>query len=77
MRPQVTPPAKTDSEDMSRQQCHTIQYTRLGVWMDAHPKVKEQRNRCIGKGREAEARLRTLTTTYGIVPQSVGAIQVA
>jgi len=49
----------------------------LGVWMDPHPIFKEQHNRCMKKARAAEARLRNVTTTYGIVPQSVRAVQVA
>jgi len=50
---------------------------RLGVGMDPHLTFKEQHNRCMKKARAAEARLRTLTTTYGIVPESVRAVQVA
>jgi hypothetical protein len=49
----------------------------LGVWMDAHLTFKEHHNRCMKKARAAEARLRTLTKTYGVVPYSVGAVQVA
>jgi hypothetical protein len=49
----------------------------LGGWMDVHLTFKEQHNRCMKKARAAEARLRTLTTTYGIVPESVRAVQVA
>jgi len=45
--------------------------------MDTHSKFKEQHNRCMKKARAAEARLRTQTTTYGIVPESVRAIQAA
>ena len=53
------------------------QVTRwLGVWMDAHLTFKEHHNRCMKKARAAEARLRTLTKTYGVVPESVRAIQV-
>jgi len=49
----------------------------LGVWMDAHLKFKEQHNRFMKKARAAEASLRTLSKTYGVVPESVRAVQVA
>jgi len=49
----------------------------LGVWMDAHLTLKEHHNRCIKKARAAEATLHTLTKTYGVVPESVRAVQVA
>jgi len=49
----------------------------LGVWKDAHLTFKEQHNQCMETAMAAEARLRTLTTTYGIVPERVRAIQVA
>jgi len=49
----------------------------LGVWMDVHLTLKEHHNRCLKKARAAEARLRTLTKTYGVVPESVRAVQVA
>ena len=49
----------------------------LGVWMDAHLTFKEHHNRCMKKARAAEARLQTLTKTYGVVPDSVMAVQVA
>jgi len=45
--------------------------------MDAHQTFKEQHNRCMKKARAAEARLRTLTKTYGVVPGRVRAVQVA
>jgi len=37
----------------------------------------EHHNRCIKKARAAEARLRSLKKTYGVVPESVRAVQVA
>jgi len=49
----------------------------LGVWMDAHLTLKEHHDRCMKKARVAEARFRTLTKTYGVVPESVRAVQVA
>jgi len=49
----------------------------LGVWMDAQLTLKEHHNRYTKKARAAEARLRTLTKTYGAVPVSVRAVQVA
>jgi len=48
----------------------------LSVWMDAHLMFKEQHNRCMKKASAADARLPTLTTTYGIVSESVRAVQV-
>jgi len=45
--------------------------------MDAHLTFKEQHNRCMEKASAAEARLRTLTKMYGVVPASVRAIQIA
>jgi len=48
----------------------------LGVWMDAHLTFKEHDNQCMKKARAAEARLRSLTKTYSVVPESVWAVQV-
>jgi len=45
--------------------------------MDTHLSFKEQHNWCTKKARAADARLRTLTLTYGIVPESIRAVQVA
>jgi hypothetical protein len=56
----------------------TKQATRwLAVWIDAHLTFKEHHNRCMKKARGAEARLQTLTKTYGEVPESVRPVQVA
>jgi len=49
----------------------------LGVWIDAYLTFKEHHNRCMKKARAAEARLRMLTRTYCVVPESVRAVQVA
>jgi hypothetical protein len=49
----------------------------LGFWMDAHLTLKEHHNRCMKKARAAGARVQTLTKTYGVVPESVRAVQVA
>jgi hypothetical protein len=49
----------------------------LGVWMDAYLKFKEHPYRRMKKARAEEARLRSLTKTYGVVPESVRAVQVA
>jgi len=49
----------------------------LGVWMDVHLTFKEHHNRCMKIARAAEARLRSLTKTYGVVPERVRAVQVA
>jgi len=48
----------------------------LGVWMDPLLMFKEHHNRCMKKARAAEASLRTLTQTYGVVPEIVRAVQV-
>jgi len=45
--------------------------------MDAHLTFKEHHNRCMKKARAPEARLWSLTKTYGIVPECVRAVQVA
>jgi hypothetical protein len=45
--------------------------------MDAHLTFKEHHNRCMKKARAAEARLRSLTRTYGVVPACVRAVQIA
>ena len=45
--------------------------------MDTHLTFKEHHNRCVKKAMAAEARLRTLTKTYGPVTESVRAVQVA
>jgi len=49
----------------------------LGIWRVVRLKFKEHHNRCMRKTRAAEARLRTLTETYGVVPGSVQAVQIA
>jgi len=49
----------------------------LGVWMDTHLRFKEHHNRCMKKARATEARLRSLTAMYGIVPACVSAVQIA
>jgi hypothetical protein len=49
----------------------------LGVWIYAHLMFKEQHNRCMKKDRAAEARLRMLTTTYGVVPERVRTVQMS
>jgi hypothetical protein len=38
----------------------------LGELMDAHLTFKEHHNQSLKKARAAEARLRTLTKTYGV-----------
>jgi len=49
----------------------------LGVWMNAHPTLEEHHNRSMKRAPAAEARLQTLTKTYGVVPASVRAVKVA
>jgi hypothetical protein len=39
--------------------------------------LKEHQNRCMKKASAAEARLRTLAKTYGVVPESIRAVHVA
>lgn len=45
--------------------------------MEAHLTVTEHHNQCMKKATAEEARLRTLTMTYGVVPESMRAIQIA
>ena len=45
--------------------------------MDAHLRFKEHHNRCMMEARAAEARLQTLTMTYGVVPESIWDVQIA
>jgi len=45
--------------------------------MDTHLTFKEHHTQCMMKARAAEARLRSLTTTYGVVSEGVRAFQVA
>jgi len=45
--------------------------------MTAHLTFKEHNNRCIKEARAAEARLRSLTKTYGLLPESVQAVKVS
>jgi hypothetical protein len=49
----------------------------MGVWMDPHLTIKEHHNRCMKKARAAEARLRSLTRTYGVIPACVRAVHIA
>jgi hypothetical protein len=73
LRPKLTAKIRVRNESVR----FNAQATRwLGVWMDAHLTFKEHHNRCMKKARAAEARLRTLTKTYGVVPESVRAVQV-
>jgi hypothetical protein len=46
----------------------------LGVWMNAHQTLKEQHTGCMKQARAAEARLHTMTATYGIVPEHLRAV---
>jgi hypothetical protein len=48
---------------------------RPRVSIAAHLTFEQHHNRCMKKARAAEARLRTLTKTYGVVPDSVRAVQ--
>jgi len=49
----------------------------LGVWMDTHLTFREHHHRCMKKARVADARLLALPKTYGVVPESIRAMQVA
>jgi len=74
LRPKQTAKIKVGNESIR----FNAQATRwLGVWMDAHLTFKEHHNRCMKKPTATEARLRTLTKTYSVVPESIRAIQVA
>jgi hypothetical protein len=46
----------------------------LGVCLDTHLTVKEHHNRCMKTARAADATLRTLRKTYGVVPERVRAV---
>jgi len=48
----------------------------LEVWMDAHLTFKEHHHQYMKKVRAAEASLRTLTRSYGVVPESIRAVHV-
>jgi len=45
--------------------------------MDARLTFKEHHNRCMKKAKAAKAILRTLTMTYGVLPERVTAVQIA
>jgi hypothetical protein len=49
----------------------------LGVWTNAHLTFKDQHNQCMQKDRGAEARVRSLTRTYEVVPEWVRAVRIA
>jgi len=48
----------------------------LGIWMKAHLRFKEYKNRCMKTPREAGVRLRILTRSDGVLPESVRAFHV-
>jgi len=50
---------------------------RLGVWMDAHLTFKEHHNQWMKNARATEARLRSLTGMYRVIPACVRAVQIA
>jgi len=59
-----------------------IQFNReatrwLGVWLDTHLTFKEHHTRCMTKVRAAKARFHSLMRMHGIVPERVGAVQIA
>jgi len=45
--------------------------------MEADLTFKEHHNRCMNIARAAEARLKSLARTYGVVPACVNAVQIA
>jgi len=45
--------------------------------MEAHLTFEEHHNRCLKNASAAEARLRSLTRTYGVVPASERAVEIA
>ena len=74
LRPKLTPKIRVRNGSIR----FNAQATRwLGVSMDAHLTFKVRHNQCMKEARAAEARLQTLTKTYGVVPESVSALQVA
>ena len=74
LRPKLTPKIKVGNGFVQFNEQVT---GWLGVWMVAHLMFKEHHNRCLMKACIVEARLRTLTKPYVVVPESVRAIQVA
>ena len=40
----------------------------LGIWLDSAPTLKENRQKRIGKTRQAEARIRRIVNQYGVPP---------
>lgn len=49
----------------------------LGVWLDSALTLRDNRQRCIARARQAESRLRHLVTTYGVPPASARNLQTA
>ena len=40
----------------------------LGVWLDSAPTLRESRHRYANRAHQAEAKIRRLTTKYGVPP---------
>jgi len=74
LRPQLTAKINVGNQSV---RFNTQATHWLGVLMNADLTFKEHHNRCMKRGWAAEARLRTLTEIYGVVPDSVRAVQVA
>ena len=49
----------------------------LGIWLDSALTLAENRRIRIGKGRQAEARLRRIISTYGVPPAAARSLQMA
>jgi len=79
MRPPETPPANIHRKDKCRKRVCTVQGIGdpvAGRVVGAHLTFTDHHNQCMKTARAAEAMLGTITMTYGVVPESVRAIQV-
>lgn len=48
----------------------------LGVWMDTNLTFEEHHNSCMKKAKTAKAKHRMLTKTYGVISDSIRAVQI-
>ena len=61
---------------------HSVRFNReatrwLGIWLDSALTLRENRQRCLGRARKAEARIRRLVTAHGVPPASARDLQSA
>jgi hypothetical protein len=73
----LPPKLSANKMDGNRSVRFNPQATRwLGVWMHEQLMIKEYNNGRMMEARAAEPRLRSLTNTYAVVPESTRAVQV-